>query len=237
MSNVIEEARTLKSQAMNARDAGYHERAVSFIEKAEKVLRDALNELKKNRQQGEKPGRLETDVANQLVHVLGSKGGIFRRKKKYKEAAKAYDAGYEEFERPGSGYGIVNSYNLVQRLVSRVLLNPGCVDGEDLHVEGLHVRAALAKAREEIQQQLKGKRAGDEYAAADLALVCLLLGDDDWEMALDDFIYSSPPPEPYAVKVTAELIEELDEAARQPSSPSPALARRLSQATQELRRA
>lgn len=232
MSNVVDDARSLKSQAMDARDRGDFARAINFIEKAEQVLRGALDELRKNRQEGEKPGRLETDVANQLVHVLGSKGGIYRRSGNYEDSAKAYDAGYR-FEAPDSVYRIVNSYNLVQRLVSRVLLRPESVDEGDLEVLGLSVRDELVKARDEIQQQLKGKRAGDEYAAADLALVRLLLGDGEWETALDDFIYSTPPPKPYAVKVTSELINELGEAIRRSPSASPALVKRLAQAAQE----
>jgi len=121
----------------------------------------------------------------------------------------------------------------VQRLVSRILVKPECVEDENIEVRGLSVRRELLKAKEEIYRQIRGKRAGDEYAAADYALVCLLLG-DGWEQALDDFLYATPPPQRYAVKVTSELIEELRAALEQSSSAPRDLKQRLALASQEL---
>jgi tetratricopeptide (TPR) repeat protein len=234
MATVIDEARRLKSEAMDARDGGNFERAVSLIERAEDELRAALAELKANRAGGDGPGPFEAEVAGQLVHILGSKGGILRRWGKYEESAKAYDAGYLEFERPEAGYGVVNSYNLVQRLVSRVFTEPACAGDDGLKVSGLVVRDALLDAMREIRRQLEGKRAGDEYAAADLALVSLLLGEPDWESTLDDFINSSPPPQPYAVEATLKLFQELhDRLAESPSAPADLL-RRVESAMDEL---
>jgi hypothetical protein len=155
------------------------------------------------------------------------------------DSARAYDAGYE-FEAAASVYGIVNSYNLVQRLVSRIFLSPESGEDESVEVLGLSVRRELRKAKEEIQQQIKdprtqmdGPRAGDEYAAADLAMVSILLGDADWESDLGKFIRFNPPPEPYAVQVTLELIKELREAVEgSPDAPGE-LKQRLSEAVEE----
>ena len=232
MRNVVDDARKLKSEAMELRDQGDLSGAIRTLERAEQDLRLALNELRSNRTGTERPGRFEVDIANQLLHILGSKGGTWRRAKNYEAAASAYDAGYE-FEKPESIYGIVNSYNLVQRLVSRVFIKPESVLDPNIEVSGLLVRPALLEAKEQIQEQLRGKRIGDEYAAADLAVVLLLLADQEWELALDDFIYANPAPQPYCIKVTRELIEELRGALEAPDTPK-ALRDRLSQADREL---
>jgi hypothetical protein len=233
LGDVIEEARRLKSEAMDARDVGQFDRAVRLLGRAERGLRSTLEELKGARKAEEPPGRQETAVANQLVHILGSTGGVLRRKGDYGPAARFYDAGWD-FEKPAAGYGIVNSYNLVQRLVARLFLEPRAV-ADNLEVEGLRVREELDRARQEIERQIAGERNKDEYAAADLATVLLLLGDPVWMKILDGFLMSRP--EPYAVQVTLETLEALSaRATASPNSP-PDLAERLSQAIAHLRNA
>lgn len=216
MSDVVEEARRLKAEAMDARDLGNFERALRLLERAERALRSVLDELRGKRDSQEAPGRQETAVANQLVHILGSKGGVLRRKGDFALAAHAYDSGHD-LERPQSGYGIVNSYNLVQRLVARVFLEPWAV-ANDLTVEGLKVRDELVRAREEVDRQKSGPRSNDEYAAADHVVVLLLLGDPDLDRSLEDFLMSRP--EPYAVQVTQELLEHLGDRLASSSAPA-----------------
>ncbi len=126
MSDVIDLARKLKSDAMNARDRGDFPRAVALIEQAEGHLRTALERLEQSREPGERLGRSEMEIAAQLAYILGTKGGIFRRWGEFEKSARAYDAGYE-IERRESGYGIINSYNMVQRLVARVYIQPEAI--------------------------------------------------------------------------------------------------------------
>jgi hypothetical protein len=219
MGDVIEEARRLKSAAMDARDLGDFDRATRLLESAERTLSAALEELRRRRDPNEPPGRQEIAVAEQLAYILGSTGGVLRRKGEYAAAARAYDAGYG-LENPESGYGIVDSYNLVQRLVARVFLEPRAVADELLQVEGINVRNELDKARQEIARQRKGPRSDDEYAAADEAMVLLLLGDPDAGHSISAFLGFKPKPAPYALEVTLELIEALrDRVTSVPAAP------------------
>ncbi|HEY4593435.1 MAG TPA: hypothetical protein VIJ61_13555 [Thermoanaerobaculia bacterium] len=227
MSDVIEETRRLKSRALDARDRGDFGRAIELLGLASRLLSETLQELKGKRDTDSSPGRQETEAASQLCHILGSMGGVHRRNRDYPAAVHAYDAGYD-IERPGAEYGIVNSFNLVQRLVTRVFLDPSAVKGEDAKVEGLQVRHELREALKELQPQIEGSRRDDEYAKADLFMVQLLLDDQDWLWTLEDFKDSHP--EPYAIKATVETLKDLrDRVASVPSAP-PDLARRLSMA-------
>lgn len=248
MSNVIEQARELKSDAMEARDEGDFGLADELIGEAVGKLRGALEELKGSRENPAHPGEFETKVANQLVHILGSKGGIYRRRARdlsrrgdaegsieaAEKSIRAYDAGYLEFERAGAGYGLVNSYTLVQRLVARVLKEPGSVAEGYPPVNGVRVRSELLNALEEIQKQRDSPRKEDAYAAADHAFVCILLGSKDWSSNLDDFVNFSPPPEQYAIDVTCELLGELRDTLSESADALPDLLKRLSDAYEKL---
>ncbi|MDX6704659.1 MAG: hypothetical protein QOI48_505 [Solirubrobacteraceae bacterium] len=205
MVDVIDLVRRLKTEAMDARDLGDLPRALDLLREAEDELRSTLEDLKQHRESGDPPGRQEVAVANQLVHILGTVGGTLRRAGEYQNAVAAYDAGHL-FETQDAGYGIVNSYNLVQRLVTRVFVEPLAAGGGQL-VAGLDVREELALARNELEEQIAGARSGDEYAIADLATVLLLLDDPRWEKAMRMFVASNPSP--YAVEVTEELLTEL----------------------------
>jgi tetratricopeptide (TPR) repeat protein len=218
MGDVIAEARRLKSEAMDARDLRDFDTAVRLLERAIKALSATLEELRGKRDPHEAPGRQEKEVAKQLAHIFGSTGGVLRRMGDYAAAAQAYDAGYT-IESPRSGYGIVDSYNLVQRLVARVFLEPRAVV-DALEVVGLNVRDELENARQEIARQIEGPRINDEYAAADRTMVLLLLGDSGLDQAITSFLDSQRKPEPYAVEVTLELLEALRErVASVPDSP------------------
>jgi len=230
MSEVIDQVRRLKARAMDARDADDPERAVRLLQQGEKMLRSTLDDLRARRGR-EPPGRQEIDVANQLVHVLGSIGGTLRREQDYERAIDAYDAG-RQLEAPEAGYGIVNSYTLVQGLVSRVFLEPGSVRESAPPVKDCQVHAELRAAQAEIARQLHGARSNDEYAAADLTTVLLLLNDPDWETSLDDFLASRP--EPYAVDVTRELLADLHDRVATAASAPGDLAERLAIASERL---
>ena len=235
MADVIESARTLKSRAMDARDDEDFEGAISLLSQARRELERVLHDLEPKRADTGSPGRFEQEVAAQLAHILGSMGGVYRRQKKYPASIKFYDDGYN-FEDPKAPYGIVNSYNLTQRLVSRVFLNPRAVDEPGSIVEGLPLKDALESARREIERQRAGSRREDEYAAADLAIVALLRGDVDWRDKLDDFLYSEPEPQPYAVQVTLDVLVELQGRLAETREGSPEFRNRVAKACDEIRR-
>ncbi len=224
--SVIDEARRKKSRAIAARDKGEFQQAEFIILEAEQKLRDALEPFEERRkaatsdETAQKPGVEEIKIREQLSHILGSKGGIYRRWKKHEESARAYDEGYV-VEKWVLDHGKDNSYNLVQRLVARALIQPLAIK-DNIEVLNLPLRNKLLEAKTEIERQRSplGQRENDEYAAADLALVSLLLGDNEWELvlqkeflkldpAINDFIPKKALPSHYAVEVTLEVINDL----------------------------
>lgn len=206
MNEVIDEARRAKGRAMGARDRGNYAEAVTILDETEQLLSRELAELKSKRSVAVEPGSTERDIANQLVHIRGTKGGVLRRWGKYEESAKAYDAGYE-FEQPNSNYGIVNSYTLTQRLVARAFIAPDSVLDEQQIVLELPVRRELRKAGLVIQRQIKGPRESDPYAKADLATVFLLLGDKAWDSMPSNLLDSAS--DPYSTKLNQEALADL----------------------------
>jgi hypothetical protein len=235
VTDIVNESRNLKAKAILERDQKNFGRALELIEEAERGLRSALIDLENAREAGKRQWRSETEprIAKQLAQILGSKGGIYRRMEKYKESADAYDAGYK-IERPESGYGIIDSYNLVQRLVSRVFMEPAATQEPAAIVRDLPLRRALEEARDEVTRQREGPRGDDVYAAADLAILCLLLGDEGWHESVHKFINQVPSPDPYAIKVTREVTSDLLEALARISSPHRDLENRLRQTDHDL---
>lgn len=232
MSDIIKEVRELKSKALDARDIGRLNLALDYLGQAINKLSSALANLRVRRDPGESPGQQEIEIATQLCHILGSKGGVLRRAGDYIPAALAYDGGYD-LEKPSAEYGIVNSYNMVQRLVARVFAEPKAILPESEPVAGVPVHHELSEAKKEIRRQLDGPRSHDEYAAADLATVSLLL-EDDWEQSLDEFLLFDPKPEPYAFQVTLELLEALRDRVASTLEAPPGLQENLTRAVQVL---
>jgi hypothetical protein len=190
------------------------------------MLEEALDEQRAARE-GEQVGDFERDIAKQLVHIRGSIGGLWRRERDHVKSVQAYDSGYE-LERTESGYGIVDSYTLVQRLVARVFIDPAAVDDEQRIVERLAVRPELEKARDLIRDQVERKGRGrDEYATSDLFLVLLLLGNQDWRAQLRRFRDLKPA---YALAAIRDVVKELQESAANSSGPSVRLCEDLANA-------
>jgi len=226
MEDVIGRARELKSEAMDARDDALFEEAHKKLREAETALVEALAEQRRARE-GEQVGDLERKIAEQLVHIRGSIGGVWRREGRHVESAQAYDSGYD-LERAESGYGIVDSYTLVQRLVARVFVDPAAADDEHVIVEHRAVRPKLEEARDVIRDQIERKGRGrDEFAASDLTLVLLLLGDPDWRAQLRRFRDLKPA---YALSATREVVADLQKVAAKSSRASERLRKDLADA-------
>jgi uncharacterized protein YigA (DUF484 family) len=74
----------------------------------------------------------------------------------------------------------VNSYDLVQRLVARVLFDPQWAIDPDRTILNEPFPKALKHAETQIEQQMRGPRQNDEYALADLAMIALLIDRNDY---------------------------------------------------------
>ncbi|HYO15414.1 MAG TPA: hypothetical protein VE685_19645 [Thermoanaerobaculia bacterium] len=205
MSDVLRDARKLKNQARRRREAQRYEEAADLLKEATDLLEPTLIDLK-----SDDPSLFETDVARELSDCYGSLGGVLRSAGHFEDSVKAYESGYglEKDKR----YGMINSYNLVQRLVARMLLKPELIgsaewvvkDIED--VEDLDMWKALDDAASVIQEQ-RSVRATDPWFLADRALVFLLLGRPEEEEAWQEF--RQAPSFAYAITSTLRVINDL----------------------------
>jgi hypothetical protein len=166
---------------------------------------------------------LKSQLVSELADCYGMMGGIYRRwglkaqdekerKSLLLESTKSYKNGYDI--ESNKEYGIVDSYNMVNRLVSQILLdfhflsNPALAANYE-GLEPIDVREELQKAEMEIREQLRGKRRGDVWALADLPLVSLLLDKDDPRTAYASFHAQSPPD--YAYESALDTLRPLAE--------------------------
>lgn len=210
MPTPIEHIRDLKTGAKNQRDRGIkgYPRAVSILHEAitiaqKELADDSMSETGKT-------------LAAELSDCFGLIGGVERRwadettdgerVEHLQKSIRAYDDGcaYESDER----YRIVNSYNLVNRLIVRILLWPDALTGDspalsDSEIQSLNLPKELDHAAAVIRQQLAGPRRGDFWALADLALLEVLQGRRPAAAAYADFIAQSPPDFAYKSALAA----------------------------------
>jgi tetratricopeptide (TPR) repeat protein len=126
----------------------------------------------------------QPELAKALADTHGMLGGVEWRTGNLAEAAAAYERGrtIEQDER----FGIVDSYNLTNALVLRILLDPSAVP---------EMRGELQAARETVGKQVSGPRGKQWWAWADYALLCLLSGQtEDATRAYEQFRISGPAP-------------------------------------------
>lgn len=222
MSDQLQTIVNLKTKAKNRRDRRRYRIAVSILEKAITLAKEGLTSTQTT-------AARKSEFAEQLSDCYGMQGGIYRRRsleaaERLRESneqeraeqepsdlvksIEAYDEGfsYESHE----DYGIVNSYNLVNRLVSRILYDPTWLSNEFPQMlpppkdDGpLNMKDELEHAKEVLGKQLKLARRGDIWAFADQALVTLLLGEDDPVSAYAEFIAASPPDYAYVSAISA----------------------------------
>ena len=114
------------------------------------------------------------ELIGALAESYGVQGGIYRSLNKPEEAVIAYDRGYV-FEKLFAS-SKENSYNLVQRLISRIFAAPSAYGRTTWLYEDHDMWMELAEARDEVRRQMdEGGRGGDPWAAADAMLLDVLL--------------------------------------------------------------
>jgi len=206
---LINKATTLKKLAQAARKSGNYTQAITLIERATETL-----EPEKWRLESVEKGAVSVEnraLAEAMADVYGSSGGIYRSARQYEKSVNAYDKG-EEIEQD-ERFGFINSYNLTQRLVARVLLEPKEWVSPDKEIKGKHFANALSSATDTVMSQTIGPRAGDVWAWADLGMLRLLRGDEKgadlaWEMlvklARQPFVFDS------TLSVIFDLLERIE---------------------------
>jgi hypothetical protein len=148
--DVIAVASDLKSRAMNERDIENWDVALELLTEAKTSLERALNELPaEDSAKDTKLLKFETSVNKALYGMLGTIGGVYRRRAASSDrqtgdleaAVEFYDKGHEIEKR------FVDSYNLTQRLVTRVLLDPPAAFDESEKVAKKTCQANCAKQK------------------------------------------------------------------------------------------
>lgn len=195
-SGILSQIQTLKTKAKNRRDAERYEQALKFLERAAQL---ALSHYDSS----------PTTFAPELADIYGMKGGVSRRqadeaaeagdsqlrREHLRQSRDAYDLGFE-YER--EEVGVVNSYNLVNRLVSRILDQPETLEGAPLQDDEVLLPEALPgeleAAHREVDSQLAESRRGDAWALADRALLSLLLSDTTTARMAYGPLHSMSPP-------------------------------------------
>lgn len=226
MPDLIDEVSKLKNRARIQRKRGGHDKAALTLQRAIDRLKP---ELEKARAAAglDDPAKVaagrvdsaddwEIRIAAELADFYGTLGGTQREQGYLLDAAKAYDAGFKV--EADQRYGFVNSYNELNRLIVRILLNKDSLSDpeafrQEERLDFENVPQSLSDLRKEIARQVAGVRSDDIWAAGDLWFVSLLVGDEEKTTteAWEDFVKLSPEPYAYdAYLSTIGKIAKLD---------------------------
>ncbi|MCI0625574.1 MAG: hypothetical protein L0387_28670 [Acidobacteria bacterium] len=201
MAELIDEARNLKKLAQTQRQQGEHSAAAKTLREGIDGLEETLAGFKgadKGDSASELANTSERAVATELADLYGILGGTRREQGDLLQAATAYDAGFRYESNPR--YGLVSSYNALNRLLTRILLCPGALSDRDSlrkesKLEFVDVSQNLNKLQTQLKLRVEGVSANDFWAAGDLAIVSALNGDDKGAIeALEKFASCSPSP-------------------------------------------
>ncbi len=162
---------------------------------------DLKDLARQQRDQGDFKGAIRTleeaidRAGTELADLHGMMGGTQRQQGDLTTAASAYDTGFHLDER----YHAASSYNALNRLVTRVLLEPGSLMNPDLlranqSLEFVDVCQSLSELQKQLERQVKGKRSHDFWCAGDLIVAAALNSDSRGAArAVKRFDACSPP--------------------------------------------
>jgi hypothetical protein len=232
--DVVASATDLKTRALDERDAGNWDDAFKLLNEAKTALEKALDDLTSGASEKDvELFKFENSVKKALYGIWGSIGGVYRRRAvstdrqsgDLKAAVDSYDEG-RKIEK-----NFIDSYNLTQRLVTRVLLSPTAALDESMKVANENVPSALREARQIVNEQISanGPRNKDEYAFADAAIIALILGEPEWMDALNKFMRRAPKSS-YAHTITLDVLKELGAGMKSSDGASNSLRARIEEA-------
>jgi hypothetical protein len=217
MAKLIDEIESLKDLALRQSDQGQYEIAAKTIHDGIDVLEAALT---KRESHGDSADRAtapvdpeENSIAAELADLYGMLGGASRKHGDLMRAIAAYDQGFR-YE-SNSRYGILKTYNALNRLVTRILMCPRSLSDPDAfrsvnELEFVDVPGTLNELQTELKQEVDGVRSNDFWAAGDLAFIYALNGDDRGAFdALQRFEWCSPPPPASAYNASIYWIDSV----------------------------
>jgi len=213
MTGVLDTVKSLRRSAKSARDAAILDDDPSALEHARAQLQKAIDLLEPLIPRTKNAPLTEADKehALRLYQCLGSLGGTWRdaaeletdagkKRSHWDRSIACYDDGYKIESGTHEVYPdfkFCDSYNLLQRLVVRVLRVPRCRTDPDTDLgKGLNVPKELAEAERVINSQLEDPRKDDAWAMADLAMLLILRGQPR-EKAWQKFAESNRSNEAY----------------------------------------
>lgn len=164
-TELLAHVRTVRANAKELRERKQFDSAIAQLEEAIDDLEEMLGTVRQTQD-----WKQILPILEALSQTYGQLGGTWRDARDFSKAAEYYDKGnaYEE-ERRREG-GAMDSYNLLQRLVVRLLGNPSLVDDAEF-------AAKLREVRNTIQEQF-GYGRNDSWGIADLALAQILCSSD-----------------------------------------------------------
>lgn len=164
-------------------------------------LTDLKQRAREQRERGDLGSALRTigkaiDLAGaELADLHGTLGGALRQQGDLAGAASAYDTGFHLDQQ----FHALSSFNALNRLVTRVLLEPGSLSDPNLlrtreNLEFLDVCQELIELQKQLESDVEERRAGDYWCAGDLVVSAALNGDLGIALeALKRFDACSPP--------------------------------------------
>jgi len=197
MSDLLQRTGELKTQAKNRRDLKRYDRAAALLKQAIHLASDEYETTN--------VPEWRATLVSELADCWGILGGIERRwaldaasdnaqrHSHLLESVRAYDNGFR-YETDPALASSASTYNRLNRLLVRVLLNPRrlTANGEATDPElgeTLNVHAGL----EAIAHDIEAQGTDSVWAAADLALVDVLLGRQNAASAYAPFEKKQPP--------------------------------------------
>lgn len=190
MDEDLDEVLALKASAKSARDDQDWDGAIGDLQEAISIL---------SARKSPAPSPLPSWLAAELADTYGLMGGIERRwgllpggqerERHLRDSVAAYDEGfaYEKGLPPNEA----NTYNRVNRLVGRVLLNPDVL--EETGRADPDFLGELGQAEEILIKQIESVRQKDPWAYCDLGTIRLLLGKPDALLTFKELDRLRPP--------------------------------------------
>jgi hypothetical protein len=206
MDEDLDQVLALKASAKSARDDNEWEEAISDLNEAIKLLRTRMEESPSP----------PTWLASEFADVYGLIGGVERRwglsladqerQRHLQASVAAYDQGFDyEQDLPPSD---ANTYNRVNRLVGRVLLNSLVLNEEGSAAP--EIADELRRAEEIVTQEIRSSRQKDPWAYCDLGIIQLLLGETNALFTFQELDRLRPPEFVYdSMLATLEPLSEV----------------------------
>lgn len=232
---LFDDAAISKQSARRNREAKRYEDALADISEALGELEAMLAELPADIVDGDEHASAEYSppvkrLVDELAECYGIKGGILRSKGRPGEAVASYDRGFL-FEQH-SARKKDNSYNAVQRLVSRVCAEPYRYKAAKWRFLRDDMNRLLDDTIRLVKSQVEGPRAtraGDAWAAADILFLNILHEANSEGVSAPAVVrafeeFQRAKPSRFARESTARAFRELGEYMAAPAKASNAAA-------------